>query len=118
MAGTLILGVGTPLDLSITDPGAVSWQPGGGLALNTPTVIKSSGPATKVITAAMTKEARKAHLKWRSRKPGVTRPIRARTKISTGSWKTTASYHVKTGLFSSVTKARCTWKAGAATAHD
>jgi len=44
-----------------------------------------------VITAATMKEMRIAHLTWRIRKAGVTRPIRARTKITTGSWNTIPS---------------------------
>jgi len=57
-----ISGVGTPLDLSIADPGAVAWIPGGGLTLNQATLISSGGPATKIfntITAsgALTVEA-------------------------------------------------------------
>jgi hypothetical protein len=44
--------VGTPLDLEIGDAGAVSWLPGGGLAVDTPTIIASDDAATKVIDAA------------------------------------------------------------------
>ena len=41
-----------------------------------------------VMTAATTKETSTAYLNLRSRKPGVTRPMRDSTKITTGSWKT------------------------------
>ena len=44
-----ISGVGSPLDLTIADPGAVSWIPGGGLTITSPTLISSGGPAPKII---------------------------------------------------------------------
>ena len=43
-------GVGVPLDLSVADPGAVSWS-SGGLVVESSTVISSGGPATKVFDA-------------------------------------------------------------------
>ena len=42
---------GAPLNLSITDLGAVSWLPGGGLSVDSSVVITSAGPATKIIDA-------------------------------------------------------------------
>ena len=41
-----------------------------------------------VMTAESTNDASTAYLNWRSRKPGVTRPMRASTKMTTGSWNT------------------------------
>ena len=52
-----ISGVGAPLDLEILDPGAVTWLPGGGLVLDSPVVITSAGPATKIIDACQTTQA-------------------------------------------------------------
>jgi hypothetical protein len=46
-----VSGEGTPLDLEISDGSAVSWIPGGGLIVNSATLIASAGPATKVIDA-------------------------------------------------------------------
>jgi Bacterial Ig domain/Concanavalin A-like lectin/glucanases superfamily len=43
-------GVGTPLNLAIANPAAVSWLPGA-LSVNTSTVLSSAGAAGKVITA-------------------------------------------------------------------
>jgi hypothetical protein len=45
-----VSGVGTPLDLNISDETAVSWMPGG-LVVNASTVIASPGAADKVIEA-------------------------------------------------------------------
>ena len=42
---------GSPLNLTIADPSQVSWLPGGGLAVNGPTLLASSGPASKIINA-------------------------------------------------------------------
>ena len=43
---------GDPMDLTIADPGAVSWIPGGnGLSINEPTLIAADVPATKIIDA-------------------------------------------------------------------
>ncbi len=44
-------GSGPPLDLTISDPGNVAWQPGGGLAIDASTTIVSPGAATKVTDA-------------------------------------------------------------------
>ena len=44
-------GSGVPLDLTISDPGAVSWVSGGGLRVDSATVISSGGAATKVFDA-------------------------------------------------------------------
>lgn len=44
-------GAGEPLDLIVADPGAVAWT-GGSLELQTPTILRSAGPATKIIEAA------------------------------------------------------------------
>jgi PKD repeat protein len=52
-----VSGVGTPLDLTISDPAAVSWLPGGGIAIDAATVIKSAGPAAKLITAMQANQA-------------------------------------------------------------
>ena len=46
-----ISGVGTPMNLTIENGGAVSWIGSGGLTINTETRITSSGPATKIINA-------------------------------------------------------------------
>ena len=47
-----VSGVGTPLDLRFYDPTATSWI-GGGLSIDTPTIVTSATPATKVIDAVM-----------------------------------------------------------------
>jgi parallel beta-helix repeat protein len=47
-----VSGVGTPLNLTIADPGNVTWIPGGGLSVDASTIIASAGPASKIITAA------------------------------------------------------------------
>ena len=44
-------GTGSPLDLTISDGGAVTWLLGGGLAVNSSAAISSGVAATKVITA-------------------------------------------------------------------
>jgi len=44
-------GVGEALDLEVESPGAVTWQPGGGLSVDSPTLIASAAPAAKVISA-------------------------------------------------------------------
>jgi uncharacterized repeat protein (TIGR01451 family) len=46
-----VSGVGAPLDLEMSDGSAVTWVPGGGLAIDSATLIASVGPATKVISA-------------------------------------------------------------------
>jgi concanavalin A-like lectin/glucanase superfamily protein len=40
--------VGVPVDLNIQDPANVSWIPGGGITIDSPTLIASAGPATKL----------------------------------------------------------------------
>ncbi|NOK58821.1 MAG: hypothetical protein GFH27_549301n151 [Chloroflexi bacterium AL-W] len=47
-----VAGVGTPLDLTIADPANVTWENGGGLTLNSGTIIESSGAASPIISAA------------------------------------------------------------------
>ncbi len=47
-----ISGIGAPLNLTIVDESATSWLAGGGLAINAPTIIQSTGAASKVITAS------------------------------------------------------------------
>jgi hypothetical protein len=52
--GTIIndvSGVGAPFNLIIESEAAVSWIPGGGLSVDSPTIIASGDPATKVIEA-------------------------------------------------------------------
>ncbi len=44
-------GSGVPLDLTIGDPGSVSWVSGGGLSVDASTTISSAGAASKVIDA-------------------------------------------------------------------
>jgi len=46
-----VAGVGQPLDLTIAQPGAVTWAPGGGLEVRKSTLIASAGPATKITDA-------------------------------------------------------------------
>ena len=46
-----VSGVGTAYDLTITDPAAVVWEPGGGLTLTAPTIISNTAPVQKVIDA-------------------------------------------------------------------
>ena len=41
-------GVGTPLDLIIESENAVHWPPGGGLSIDTPTIIASPAAASKI----------------------------------------------------------------------
>ena len=48
-----ISGVGTPMMLKIHDPEMTEWIPGGGLAVNGPTKIKSFVPAQKITSAIM-----------------------------------------------------------------
>lgn len=48
-------GVGEPLDLTIDDPGNVSWAPGA-LTLDASTVVASGGPATKISDAVTASE--------------------------------------------------------------
>ncbi len=46
-------GFGEPLDLTIADPAAVQWLEGGGLAIVSPTIIRSTENAAKITTAIM-----------------------------------------------------------------
>lgn len=53
-SGTIVRdvsGVGVPLDLTVATPTAVSWVPGG-LSIDSATIVKSAGAATKVINGA------------------------------------------------------------------
>ena len=53
-AGTTVAdvsGVGTPLNLTIHDPNAVTWLSGGGLSIDASTLIATPGPGTKIIDA-------------------------------------------------------------------
>jgi len=45
--------IGTPLDLTVDDPSAINWVPGG-LAIHAATLVASEGAAAKVIQAAQT----------------------------------------------------------------
>ena len=49
-------GAGTPMNLTISNTGNVTWNTGA-LTVNSSTVIQSSGPATKVINAVMQSNA-------------------------------------------------------------
>ena len=51
-----VSGVGTALNLTVSNPAAVSWLPGA-LSVNSATVIQSAGTATKVITACQASNA-------------------------------------------------------------
>lgn len=42
-------GSGSPLDLTIRQPGSVRWLPGGGIAITAPTVIASQAPARRLV---------------------------------------------------------------------
>jgi len=44
-----VSGAGLPLDLIVEDGWAVSWIPGGGLSIDSPTIVASASAATKVI---------------------------------------------------------------------
>jgi hypothetical protein len=48
---------GEPLDLKIKDPSAVQWLDGGGLRIVKPTLISSSGPATRLVEAVQRSKA-------------------------------------------------------------
>jgi hypothetical protein len=52
-----VSGVGSPLHLVAKDAGDIDWLPGGGIALRSPTLIASSGPATKIVGACRTSRA-------------------------------------------------------------
>ncbi|NOX77094.1 MAG: LamG domain-containing protein, partial [Gammaproteobacteria bacterium] len=53
---TDVSGTGTPLNLTIATPAAVSWVPGG-LSINSSAVIASAGSANEVINAVQTSNA-------------------------------------------------------------
>ncbi|MEM7167829.1 MAG: LamG-like jellyroll fold domain-containing protein [Planctomycetota bacterium] len=46
-----------PIDLTINNTGNVTWLPGGGLAVNSPTVITSGAPATRIVDACTASDA-------------------------------------------------------------
>jgi hypothetical protein len=46
-----VSGVGKPIDLTMDDPGAITWIPGGGISIDSITVAQNDEPATKVIDA-------------------------------------------------------------------
>ncbi len=46
-----VSGNGTPLNLKISDSGSTRWLEGGGLAVDRPTLIKTTGPARKITDA-------------------------------------------------------------------
>jgi len=50
-------GVGTPLNLVAKDEGDLAWLPGGGLSLRSTTLLASSGPATKIVSACRASRA-------------------------------------------------------------
>ncbi|MEM9598199.1 MAG: LamG domain-containing protein, partial [Acidobacteriota bacterium] len=57
-----VSGVGSALDLNVADPAAVTWLDGGGIALESPTVLESAGAADKIsdavaLSGALTLEA-------------------------------------------------------------
>ena len=52
-----VSGVGTPLDLTIANTGAVSWLPSGGLTFNSATIAASPGHASKISSAAIANNA-------------------------------------------------------------
>lgn len=52
-----VSGVTPTMNLTITDTNNVTWLAGGGLRIDTPTLIHSNGAATKIINAAKTNNA-------------------------------------------------------------
>jgi hypothetical protein len=48
-----VSGIGEPINLTMDDPGAMSWIPGGGISIDSITVAQNEKPATKVINACM-----------------------------------------------------------------
>ncbi|MBN1674122.1 MAG: FecR domain-containing protein [Kiritimatiellae bacterium] len=48
-----VSGVGMPLNLTVEDPDAVQWIPGGGLIVRRPTIMASDEPGTKIAAACM-----------------------------------------------------------------
>ena len=71
-----VSGVGEPLDLTIADVGAVSWE-SGALVLQDGTIATSSGPATKIIDACKDSNelTLEAWLVAESARPGPTTPV-------------------------------------------
>ncbi|MCK4471729.1 MAG: hypothetical protein KAW49_08070, partial [Anaerolineae bacterium] len=51
-----VSGVDPPLDLTVKDEGNVDWIPGGGLSINSSTIVASAGTATKIINACKTSD--------------------------------------------------------------
>jgi lysophospholipase L1-like esterase len=49
-----VSGFGAPLDLTVGDPGHVSWVAGGGLSVDSATIVESGGAASKIIDACQT----------------------------------------------------------------
>jgi uncharacterized repeat protein (TIGR01451 family) len=47
-----VSGVGAPLHLTVEDGAAVGWVPGGGLSINSSTIVASAGAATRIIDAS------------------------------------------------------------------
>jgi hypothetical protein len=47
-----VAGVGDPIDLEIADPASTEWLSGGGLAINSETIIESDGMPTRLVAAA------------------------------------------------------------------
>lgn len=52
-----VSGAGTPLHLVAKDEKDLEWVPGGGLSLRAPTLVASSGPATKIVSACRSSRA-------------------------------------------------------------
>ncbi len=50
-------GLSPALDLDIAEPAAVSWQPGGGLTIDSPTVIATGAAATRLRSALQASDA-------------------------------------------------------------
>ena len=48
MSLEMILSVGAPLHLTVEDGAAVGWVPGGGLSINSSTIVASAGAATRM----------------------------------------------------------------------
>jgi hypothetical protein len=90
-------GIGEALDLNISNGAAVSWIAGGGLAVHSPTVIRSAASAGKVITAlkasnALTVEA------W-VKPAGTDQSGPARIVSCSSSPTTTANFMLGAGLW-------------------
>lgn len=52
-----VSGTGTPMDLEIRDTGSTRWLFGGGLAVDKPTLITTTGPASKITDAVKASNA-------------------------------------------------------------